>query len=82
MKNISRVLLFTALKFVEIGAFIFIPYWVGSIDMGWYFETKEGFIYIWAGGLLRICIPSLFIVLFIATGFFQMNWRLVKRLIK
>lgn len=82
MKTLLRIIAFIGLKFLEIGAIIFVPYWVGRLIIFLInYTVVTPISVVWIMGLLFIALIVLMFV-FVVYDFIRFNWRIAKRLIK
>lgn len=80
-----KILLFIALKVLEISAIVFVPYWVGRLAYKICRTTrKEYSLPYWPMGVIIILSTMILIVItdVLIIPWFQANWQLVERMVR
>ena len=77
--RIMRMMIFLVLKAVELGLFIFVPYWVG-----WFNYEESGYIMCWGMGIVVLLgfTLALLVIGALIGALVEVNWELANDLWK
>ena len=92
-----KILIFIILKVLEIGAIVFVPYWIGKRTpfKAWGFDYNTSSLYSkWIGGvaiIVLLILTFIFLLAFLLTGYFvgtkilpvlvNLNWQLAESIL-
>lgn len=80
-----KILLFIALKIIEVGGLIFIPYWIGKFMEKYVLPAvlKDNKFTTYLHGLASlIIVPFVILIVSLIVEFCKMNWNIVNQIIR